>query len=283
MKKISLLLLALFTTIFTKAQRSEAGLFLGTSFYMGDINPNIPFAMAKPAGGLLYRYNINPRWSVKLNGLYGTVQGDDAVIKYNPERNLSFRSKITDVSAQIELNFFPYVTGRGDKMYFSPYIFTGIALFHFNPQAMYQNKWYDLQPLGTEGQGTSFMPERKKYALTSFAIPFGLGIKYSLGKNFCIGAEWSMRKTFIDYLDDVSTTYVDPVKLAAENTQMAAILADRTNNSEVSKEGLQRGNSQTKDWYSFAGVFITYVLKSPGWNKCSAYPNKNIKYQQYRY
>jgi hypothetical protein len=286
MKRTLLFLLTLsaFSTI--EAQRSEAGLFLGYSYYMGDINPTTPFAMAKPAAGLIYRYNINPRWAFKLNGFYGTIQSDDAVIKHNEVRNLSFRSPVTDISAQLELNFFPYVTGKGSKMYFSPYMFAGLSVFHFNPQAYYNGVLYDLQPLGTEGQGTSFMPERNKYSLTAISIPFGLGVKYSIGNSWCIGGEWSMRKTFTDYLDDVSTTYVDTEKLAAENTSIAAALADRSISSDgnAAHEGLQRGNSQNNDWYSFIGIFITYSLKSPFSKRCDAYRSGgSSKFHEYRY
>mgnify|MGYP003779245181 CR=1 FL=1 len=120
MKQTLLLLFAFIITFTSNAQRSEAGLLLGCSFYMGDINPNIPFAMSKPAGGIIYRYNINPRWAFKINGFYGTITSDDAVIKHNEIRNLNFRSPVTDLSAQIELNFFPYVTGENEL--FSLYV-----------------------------------------------------------------------------------------------------------------------------------------------------------------
>ncbi len=179
-----------------------------------------------------------------------------------------------EFSAQFELNFFQYFTGS-KKHRFSPYIFGGVALFNFNPEAYYFNpttlegKWYDLQPLGTEGQGTVTRSSAKPYSLTQFAIPFGLGVKFSLSKSICLGAEWGLRKTFTDYIDDVSTTYMDHTTLSAEKGQIAAALADRTpelidpdtNLPRIPNEdGMSRGNSETTDWYSFAGLTITFKL-----------------------
>jgi hypothetical protein len=126
-------------------------------------------------------------------------------------------------------------------------------------------------------------PDRKHYSLVNISFPFGLGFKYSVGKNICIGAEWGMRKTTTDYLDDVSTTYADPVILAAEHGAIAAILADRSLKNvgeNVNNTGLQRGNSATKDWYSFAVAFITVKFKTRGKGSCPAY-NKQYNFKEY--
>jgi hypothetical protein len=183
-------------------------------------------------------------------------------VGYDKERNLSFRSSVLDFSGQLELNFLPYFTGSS-KFAFSPYIFTGLSVFSYNPQAEYQGEWYDLQPLGTEGQGTTAYPSRQTYSLTQVAIPFGIGVKYSLTDLLCLGAEWSFRKTFTDYLDDVSTTYVDPVQLEAEKGEVAAALSNRslgTPGEPPIEPGKARGNSATRDWYSFAGITLTMKI-----------------------
>lgn len=263
--------------------RSEVGVFGGVSYYVGDLNPSKHFLLSKPAFGIIYRYNISPRFALKINGLYGTIEGSDAISKANSSRNLSFKSYITDISVQIELNFLKYITGH-DKYKFSPYIFAGISLFNFNPRAQINGSWYALQPIGTEGQGTTLPNVSKRYSLTNVAIPFGLGIKYSPAKFLCIGAEWGLRKTFTDYLDDVSTVYADPVILAAENTEIAAMLADRTIRADgeaVNNTGLQRGNSKTKDWYSYAGIFVQFRIKQKN-GLCDAYkkhPKIKIRYK----
>ena len=281
MKKILTLFCTL--TIFSlNAQRNEVGIFTGTSYYLGDINPSMHFSLAKPAGGLIYRYILNPRWALKMDGIYGSVESSDAYVRFNKERNLSFKSSLFEVSTQIELNFFPYYTGNTDKDYFTPYIFAGISFFSFNPKANYNGKWYDLQPLGTEGQGTSLYPDRKPYSLVGLSYPFGLGVKYSVGAKLCIGAEWGLRKTNTDYIDDVSTTYPNLAIVSAENTPIAAVFADRSLSAlenHTDHTDLQRGNSSTNDWYSYAGLFITIKFKVKKSRACSAYSTHNKKFK----
>lgn len=279
MKKIIFLLFVFFQTINIFAQRNELGIFLGTSYYTGDLNPGGQFFLPKPALGFLYRYNINPRFAYKLNVYYGTVQGADSLSAANKDRNLSFKSPVLELSNQIELNFIKYVPGNPDYA-FTPYIFTGFTVFYFDPMAKYQGKWQSLEPLGTEGQGTSAYPARHKYSRTNFAIPFGAGLKYNLSRGVTIGLEWGLRKTFTDYLDDVSTTYADPLVLSRENTPLAAALGDRSISGNIDAKnntGLQRGNSGTKDWYSFAGIFITFKLKNKA-DMCPIY-KQNFNYK----
>ena len=272
MKKSIVFIIIVIISLSVFSQRSEIGGLFGTSYYMGDINTSKQFYKPNIAGGIIYRYNLDPHWAFKLSALYGTVEGDDK--DFNNLRNLSFKSHIMEFSGQIELNFFGYYTGS-KKHRFSPYIFTGISLFMFNPQGqlfdstVMELKWFDLQPLSTEGQGTILKPDREIYSLTQIAIPFGLGVKFSVSKSICIGAEWGLRKTFTDYIDDISTTYVDNSALQAEKGPKASRLADRTPelidpdtglNRILNEDGMSRGNSETTDWYSFAGVTITFKI-----------------------
>lgn len=243
---------------------AEIGIFLGTSYYIGDLNPLVHFGpMTKPAGGAVFRYNFNPRLAARANVFFGTIQADDAISKSTAQqqRNLNFKSKITEFSVQAEFNFLDYQIGNERKK-FTPYIFAGIGGFKFNPVANYYNYSFTLQPLGTEGQGLEGGP-RKKYKLTQISIPFGVGIKTNLAKRIGLSIEWGMRKTFTDYLDDVSTTYYDPAKLAAAHGAVAAVASDPSKGTDpnYSNVGRQRGNPTTKDWYSFAGFVLTVKLK----------------------
>ena len=258
------------------AQTSEIGLCGGVSFYMGDLNPKGVFKGSRPAGGILYRYNINPRLAFKANVLFGSLEASDAKTGADPARNLSFRSPLSEISAQIELNFMKLYNERGLNP-FSPYLFAGVALFSFNPQAEMNGKWYDLQTFGTEGQElnkqdplTGIMYDKKRYPLTSFSIPFGIGMRVNFLKYYCIGLEWGFRKTFTDYIDDVSGTYVDREFFRNCRTQLIADLADRTTVTipgsdpvkyDYHKAGTARGNNhKTKDWYSFATLSFTFKL-----------------------
>lgn len=247
------------------AKSSEVGIFLGGSYYTGDLNPSGHFnRFTRPAVGLLYRVNMNSRMSAKAVGSYGQVEADDSYSKNDAHvnRNLSFKSKILEFAVEGEFNFLPFVTGNKKYSVTTPYVFAGVAVYNFNPQGFYEYTWYNLQPIGTEGQGSSFSSE-KPYSLTQFSIPFGVGLKVNTAKKVNINFEWGLRKTFTDYLDDVSGKYVDPNLLASEKGVIAAELSDKSFTQEGGTNvGRQRGNSFTKDWYAFAGVIITFRMKS---------------------
>ena len=272
MRRYFLLLLVGLLAFEGKSQVSEIGLCGGVSFYMGDLNPNKVFAGSRPAGGLVYRYNINQRFAFKAVALFGSLQAEDAKTG-TPERNLSFRSPLTELSAQMELNFLRLYNEKG-KNFFTPYVYLGVGIFSFNPQAKYKNDWYDLQPLGTEGQGlnaknpeTGVVYDQKRYSLTNVAIPFGLGVRFNFLQYFSAGVEWGFRKTFTNYIDDVAGTYVDRELFKLIRDTRIADLSDRTTAElspgfpDYNKEGTMRGNnSKTTDWYSFALVSFTFKL-----------------------
>lgn len=243
----------------------EIGPFLGCSYYIGDLNPIGHFnQFTKPAIGGVFRYNFNTRLAVRANALFGSMEGDDsfAFSAAQQQRNLKFKSPLSELSGQLEFNFLDFEMGS-DRHIFSPYIFGGIALFKFNPQARVNGKWVDLQPMGTEGQGLPGAASRRKYNLSQLSLPFGVGVKMSLAKNLGLSIEWGMRKTFTDYLDDVSTVYYDPAAIAAKRGPAAAALSDPSigNDPNYSNVGRQRGNPSTKDWYSFAGIVLTVKFK----------------------
>ena len=249
----------------------EFGIFLGGSYYIGELNRIHLGPLTQPAGGVVYRYNFNPRFDVKANLLFGSVRGDDSQsgVPASVTRNLTFKSPITELAVEAEFNFLEYEMGN-KKMPFTPYVFAGIAGFRFNPAGQIGDNFYNLQPLGTEGQGTSANSD-KKYKLMQISLPFGIGIKYSLTRMIGISAEWGFRKTFTDYIDDCSKTYVDPTILVAAHGPAAAFFSDPSvGTNHTQNIGKQRGDSSTKDWYSFAGIMITFKLRAKV-PKCNSY------------
>lgn len=260
MKRIVFFLCICFCTLqLGFAQVSEIGLCVGGSFYLGELNPSGMFAKLQPAAGAMYRYNFNPRWAFKSTVLFGSLEASDAETNGNDPRGLSFRSPISELAAVVELNFLKLYNEPG-KNYFTPYLFGGVSLFSFNPQAKYKDKWYDLQPLGTEGQGLEGL-DRERYSLTGIALPFGMGFRFNFLYYYSIGFEWGMRKTFTDYIDDVSTTYVDHIKLNTERSPIVEYFSDPAHldaGAEYHEEGTARGNAQTKDWYSFANLTFSF-------------------------
>ncbi len=265
MKKIVAILVILMPSPLI-AQDWEFGGMGGISVYGGDLAKDvIAHNEIHAAYGGLLRHNFNPYITLKSNIYYGTISGDDAnqdkQILIN--RNLSFQSTILDIGAQAEINFSGFET-TDPKKRTSLYGLIGLSVFRFNPKTEFNNRMVELQPLGTEGQGTTSFDERDKYALTQISIPIGGGIKHAFSKHWSIGFEAGLRKTFTDYLDDVSKTYVSPEVLTATHGKIAAKVSNRS--GEVLDEPWQvdsksnRGNSTLKDWYYFAGVTLTYTV-----------------------
>jgi hypothetical protein len=254
---------------------------------LGDLN-NIPFRHAKFAGGLIYRYNFTPRIALKANILFGKIAASDEKnrsLQKNEngdylwdyrDRNLSFTSPISEISAQLEINFFN-VYNAGHKNQMSPYLFGGAAFFSFNPQAEYKGVLYDLQPIGTEGQGREGMD--KKYRITGFAVPFGIGFKANIGTYVCIGAEWGLRFTLTNYLDDVGGLYYEftPDAISSESYEIAQYFGDPAPVKHTYHS--QRHSTIKSDWYSFAGVILTIRIGNED-RICDIKTNVKLKHKK---
>lgn len=243
------------------AQTMELGGFVGTSYYIGELNPGLPFNQSQLAYGGLVRYNLNPRWAIKFNYYKGKVKGSDATGASVKDRELDFISDINDFSLVAEFNFWEYYTGS-KKSYFTPFIFGGVSYFTFKPKSQ---SGVLLQPLGTEGQNIGFAG-RSPYNQFSFALTFGIGVKYSVNKRIGLALECGMRKTLTDYIDDISTTYyLNGTNINPDNT--GEILSDPTMSHD---EYMQRGNDQNNDWYNYTGVTITYKFDLRNKKRCNS-------------
>lgn len=236
--------------------------------YIGDLNDQSMLGTVDWAAGIGIRNTINNRWAILGELNYGTIAAEK---DYNILRNLSFKSHIYEVSAVVEFNFRPYGDGPSDGNW-TPYIFGGLCLFHFNPQALYTDtngisQWVDLQPLNTEGQGSAAYPSRTPYQLLQLGMPFGVGFKWQISKSFSLSAEYGFRKTWTDYIDDVSTTYV-----AFEDVNsVAAQMADRSwevQEGYVNAPGIKRGDDSLDDWYSYFHISVGISLETLlGWTR----------------
>lgn len=250
------------------ADKPEVGVFFGGSYYLGDLNQFSQFHRTKPAFGLVFRKNLNPRFAFKMNAFYGNLEAFDSESGnlYQRKRNLTFSSRIIDFSGQFEFNFLPYTVGD-DETPFSPYLFTGLSLFNFSPKGLLNGQWVNLKEYSTEGQG--LIPGKKNYSNTQVALPFGGGIKISLSKKIGLSLEWGLRKTFTDYLDDVSTTYASPEILKMVSGSNGVKVSNpnaAAGDPDFDITGYQRGNSKRKDFYSFGGIILTFRFGSE--NKC---------------
>ena len=237
-------------------------LFTGIINYQGDLKPNsFTFNHSNFTASLVLRKPITKWLSWRAGASIGRIEGAD---KYNRSylkpRNLSFFSSIKEIYTAMEINLLDLSTNR-----ITPYAYGGLAVFHFNPWTYDRNgNKVFLKQFSTEGQGLSQYPSRKPYGLTQLAIPFGVGVKYALRNCMSISVEMSQRKTFTDYLDDVSSFYVDQNILLAERGPMAVSLAYRgdelPNGRSYPIEGTIRGTPSEMDWYYFFGISVEMKL-----------------------
>lgn len=255
-------------------QRLQLNLFGGFANYQGDLQGK-PFTLeqSNAAFGAGLSYAITNHVLLRAGLVSGKVKASDKLNKPSLQaRNLDFETKITEGHAMIEYDLMDMAEKK-----FSPYIFAGLALYHFNPYTFDSSgSKVMLQPLSTEGQGLAQYPDRKAYKLTQLAIPVGGGLKLRLSDNVLIAYEVGLRKLSTDYLDDVSSSYVDQTALLAARGAKAVELAyrgDEVKNGppDYPADGTRRGSPKLKDWYYFHGISLSIGLNIGGGGRRSRY------------
>ncbi len=253
--------------------RLEVGTLIGGSCYQGDIlgstvaeiAPNIHLS-----GSLQGAYFFNDYVGVRLSGGYGKMSGGDnfSEVPWRRARNLSFQSNVTNFGARVEYN----ITGFNPftEKNFTIYPFAGYHQVLFNPQAEYKGKLYDLQPLGTSGQGLSQYPDRKAYKLSAGSFYYGGGMRLAIAPQLSVGIEFSAFRTFTDFLDDVAGNYVPYTDiLQASGNQVAAALSNREGEFKGSDQIVlktaneSRGNLKVFDYYYQFGLTVMYNFYDP--------------------
>lgn len=220
----------------------EIGAFGGLSYYLGEVNNN-HFQPINYAYGPIVRYNYDQRLNFKFAFTRAEIAGDDSKSNssFNRDRNFSFKSQISEVSAIAELNFFGFSALDPKSYIVAPYGYLGFAYAHHNPQASYNGILIGTSNLSTEGN---------TYSKHLFTIPMGMGIKIRMNR-FGLAVDWGIRKTFTDYLDDVSTFYLPP---NSTNSDVQKDLSNTTQYDDVSNK--KRGDQYTNDWYVFTGLTL---------------------------
>jgi hypothetical protein len=241
-------------------QTNEIGLFAGGTLFHGDVGGNQIESIqntTKPTLGITYKKNINYYLSIDLTIKRGEIYANDQNSNdpFETKRNLSFKSNITEIGIIAELNFRPYLS-RDENYQKTPCMFIGLSQFIFNPKGQdSEGAWHNLMAIGTEGQQSDMYPGRSPYKLHGIAIPFGLGYKIRASNFITININLGWRLTFTDYIDDVSTTYIDENILDELGTE----LADKSYSGM--SEGFQRGDPFNNDKFGFFGVSILYSIK----------------------
>ncbi len=202
------LLTGLFHTV--SAQRSEVGFGLGTFNYTGDVTRTFRLANSRPAATVFYRNNVSKVVSVRAGVTLGNLAARETPIDAAAaERDASFSIFLFEASLGFEYHFLDW---RDDKrpMRYTPYLFAGFGLF------------------GVSGYGQ----KPAEYSDVQGVLPFGGGFKYVVNPKFYIAIEGGIRKTFFDYLDNVS-------------------------DGDTTLKNFQYGNPNDFDNYFFIGITLT--------------------------
>lgn len=270
---------------------AEAGFTVGPMVFLGDLGghagkgttfvKDYNFATTKLAFGAFAAIYPQQWLGFRASFTYGNIEGNDALIKDKGgdeqtrlDRNLDFKSVILEGTVMAE--FYPTVfledepddvTGR-----LRPYGVAGVGVYHFNPQGSYRDPqgdvvWVDLQPLHTEGEGFPDYPDRKNYSLTQFNIPMGVGVKYFFSEDLNVSFELVHRKLFTDYVDDVSTRYINPNDFYKYLSPSQAAIAVAVSNKSAQgyntpgyQPGDKRGDPSQNDAYFTAGFKVAFRI-----------------------
>jgi hypothetical protein len=259
--------------------RVELSLTLGANNFEGDLGgtPGIggtfkdyTLKTIKPLVGISASYNLSYSLAVRAGFNYTGVEGADSLItntgdqeRWRIYRNLSFKSSISE--GYIALDIYPVMLF--DKQFtihqVAPFLSVGAGIFHFNPQANLNGTWIDLQPLYLEGECFSEYPDRQPYKLTQVFIPVSIGLKYYFDNKLAVSGGLNMRHTFTDYIDDISTTYIDPnlfdKYLTPQQAALAKQLYSRSIRPEKVSPGVEKAHSNNKDTY--LTFFVTLSLR----------------------
>jgi len=276
-----------------RKQYNSIGFSLNAMNYFGDVTPetnftSFRFGATRPNVGVSITRRFYPRVSGRLALSYGRITGDDAKAanqsdpdaRFRYNRNMSFRNDLLELSGTVIVDLIENRNNYLKRPDFVPYVFAGIAGFYHNPQGLTkQGDYVALQPLKTEGQSDG-------YSLVQFSIPFGGGVRYRINRNFDASLEIGWRKTFTDYLDDVSGAYAPAGSLTTPqqiyfgggNYNATASLTDGPSSNTFDGDGggitrsrtgdfalfdtpgAKRGTGDRTDWYIVTGLSLNYIL-----------------------
>ena len=225
-RKLSLSLFITFIALTTFGQRTaEVGVFFGRSYYLGELNPRTHWGngVGSSTIGGVFKYNLNERYTLKGSIIRTTLSADDNLETYqfNQQRQASFENTLTEFAGEIEFNFLPYKMGD-QKHFFTPYLFVGVSYFINDVQTTIEG--FDPAPISQENGG-------------KFALPFGPGLKLSLGKKWAFAAEWGFRKTNYDFIDGLENRVEDI---------------------------FESGKTYDNDWFVVSGFMLTYKITNEG-------------------
>lgn len=216
MKRGILWIFLLITLVGKSQNNDDLGVVIGESYYLGDINPTQHFYNPRLMFGIIYRYNYNDSYSLRVSAIHGNIGASDLDFsdELRQDRRAMFNCEYMNFALQFEYNFFSY----------------------WIPKKRWSEKTVPYLSLGL---GCSINTTE-----SAFYIPFSLGVKRVIYKNYTLGFEWTFCKTFTDKIDKLS----DPM--------------------ETGKRSLFMNN----DWIVNVGVSLTYRFSAD--NVCRFFNEK---------
>jgi hypothetical protein len=236
--------------------------------FIKDIN----WKCSRPCAGIYFSAIWQYIIAARLEFCFGKVTAADSSLRSEPLparnrylRNLNFSSNITEGSLLVE--FYPLSLLTVDQgAFFSPYLLAGIGIFHFNPYTELNGQKIYLHDLHTEGEGFREYPDRSDYELSQINYPIGFGVRYDASALVSFRIEVVHRVLQTDYLDDVSTQYINPSffhkYLPAKEAALAEQFSDRRKEIDPAGVGIgqQRGNPSNNDCYFSINCKVGVVI-----------------------
>jgi hypothetical protein len=167
-------------------QQIEVGGGIGTLNYTGDLVRTYNFSFSRPAATVFYRYNLSHVISLKTGFTFGSLAASDKTYPLDAAavvRNASFKVSLAELAPVFEYHFLDWRDAK-NKVKFTPYLYSGLGMFFFSRHKT--------------------NPSEISYSNVQLSIPIGGGIKYVISPYWYLGAEFGIRKTFFDQLDNVS-------------------------------------------------------------------------------
>ncbi|MGC9353232.1 MAG: DUF6089 family protein [Mariniphaga sp.] len=245
MRKIVLVFIAVIFTVSGFAQKSaDIGIWGGSSTYLGDIKEAPPMQTFNLNFGAFFRYNFNARMAMRAQFLTGSFAADGMVENVT----FDFNKNAQDISFMMEINYLKYILGER-KTPFTPYILGGLGVMYFP---------YTLDPLKMAQINPDYpVLNTVEESVIAPAIPFGFGIKFSIGQRLGFGFEYQMRKLLNDKFDNLD----DP-------------LSFKTINNDGDTETIKYTDFlHNNDWPGYLGLNVTYKIDLDR-KACPAYDRK---------
>lgn len=260
---------------------TDLGVQVAVATYWGDIE-NVGYSKSiTPMVGVLGRWNFDKRLAIRGQLLTGNLKAEgffsNANIAQsgqrispeeypiNPDYAYNFNRSFQSVEALFEFNFRNYKLGSTEKETYTPFVSVGVGGIFSRASRVGS---FILEPIETVLASGLYRPylntklnKTNNSDVLSFTIPVGIGFKINISKRLGGIAEFIVRKTFSDNIDNLD----DPKRFQFDSADPTII--DRT---FVYPNKIAKTQLNNNDWYAAFAVSLCYQLWSSKGN-CAIY------------